>query len=170
MKRIEIASKTLSRLYEDLTYLKLNHNYHREVISLNFSELIYERIEFFRTLIESKSLILHFHIKENIIIKIDKNDAIRLIDNLLSNAIKYNQKEGLLSITLEAKELSVEDSGVGIKKRDIHLIQNRFKRSNQSEGGFGIGLDIVNQVVQRYHFTFNITSTFQQGTKVTITW
>ena len=33
LRRIEIASKTLSRLYEDLTFLTLNHNYHREVLS-----------------------------------------------------------------------------------------------------------------------------------------
>ena len=40
MKRIEMASKTLSRLYEDLTFLKLNHNYHRKIEKLNLSKLL----------------------------------------------------------------------------------------------------------------------------------
>ncbi|MCH9740820.1 MAG: hypothetical protein K0U38_08285, partial [Epsilonproteobacteria bacterium] len=44
MRRIEIASKTLSRLYEDLSYLKLNHDYYRRVESLDMSHLLEERV------------------------------------------------------------------------------------------------------------------------------
>ena len=170
MKRIEIASKTLSRLYEDLTYLKLNHNYHRAIEARDISQLLHERIEYFHTLIEAKQLTLTIHIEKNIILDIDKNDAIRMIDNLLSNAIKYNRKEGILLITLTKTKLLVEDSGIGIEQKDIDLIRGRFRRANKSEGGFGIGLDIVGQVVERYNFTFNITSTYKQGTKVSISW
>jgi two-component system OmpR family sensor kinase len=170
MRRIEIASKTLSRLYEDLTYLKLNHNYHREIKPLNISELLFERVEFFQTLIEAKLLILEKEIHSNITIQIDKNDAIRMIDNLISNAIKYNRKSGRLKLVLTQDKLVIEDAGVGIQEKNIHLIQGRFKRANKSEGGFGIGLDIVGQVVNRYGFTFTITSLLNKGTKVTILW
>lgn len=170
MQRIEIASKTLSRLYEDLTYLKLNHNYHREVRQLNLSQLTKERIEYFKTLIEAKKLMLSISIKEDIYLNMDKNDAIRLIDNILSNAIKYNQKEGKLIINLNDKQLFILNSGVGIKNEDIHLIQNRFKRANSNEGGFGIGLDIVSQVVERYAFKFTIKSFENKTTEVTIQW
>jgi len=170
MKRIEIASKTLSRLYEDLSYLKLNHNYHREIEELNMSKLLYERIEYFNTLIEAKNLKLVFEIEDDIILDIDKNDAIRMVDNLLSNAIKYNKKDGMLSVVLESGGLSIKDSGVGIKKEDIFLIQGRFQRANKSEGGFGIGLDIVGQVVKRYGFNFKIISIYKESTEVTIRW
>ncbi len=170
MRRIEIASKTLSRLYEDLTYLKLNHNYHREIKALNISELLEERIEFFNTLIEAKSIEVHKEIKENIILDIDKNDAIRLIDNLLSNAIKYNKKFGELSILLTEKSLQIQNSGHGIKTEEIAEIHKRFKRANASEGGFGIGLDIIGQVVKRYEFKFQIISHGQQYTEVSIVW
>jgi two-component system OmpR family sensor kinase len=170
MKRIEIASKTLSRLYEDLSYLKLNHNYHREIERLNMSKLLHERIEYFNTLIEAKTLRLLFNIEENIFLEIDKNDAIRMVDNLLSNAIKYNKKYGLLKVVLEQGKLVIEDSGVGIKKENIELIHGRFKRANKSEGGFGIGLDIVGQVVKRYRFDFKIASVYKESTEVTIKW
>jgi len=170
MRRIEIASKTLSRLYEDLTYLKLNHNYHREIKLLNFSELLLERIEFFSTLIEAKDLNLKPNIDKNILLEIDKNDAIRMLDNLISNAIKYNKKSADLKITLKANFFLIEDFGLGIEEENIQLIQQRFKRANQSEGGFGIGLDIVGQVVARYEFEFKITSILNQGTKVKILW
>jgi two-component system OmpR family sensor kinase len=169
MRRIEIASKTLSRLYEDLTYLKLNHNYHREIKPLNISELLEERIEFFNTLIEAKSIEVHREISKNIILNIDKNDAIRLLDNLLSNAIKYNKKFGKINILLNEKSLKIQNSGHGIKNEEIAEIHKRFKRANASEGGFGIGLDIIGQVVKRYEFTFKIASQ-QEQTKVSIIW
>jgi two-component system OmpR family sensor kinase len=170
LKRIEIASKTLSRLYEDLTYLKLNHNYHREIESIDISKLLIDRIEYFHTLIESKKLKLIQHIEKNIIFKIDKNDAIRLIDNILSNAIKYNKKEGDIEIILNQEMLLVRNAGLGIRKEDIDLIKNRFKRANSSEGGFGIGLDIISQVVERYGFKFTINSIYTKSTEVKILW
>ena len=170
MRRIEMASKTLSRLYEDLTFLKLNHNYHRAVESLNISELLNNRIEFFHTLIEAKNIKIIKNIDPNISLEIDKNDALRLLDNLLSNAIKYNHKFGKLEVTLIANRLEVQNDGHGIKKENISLIQKRFRRANSSEGGFGIGLDIIGQVVKRYNFTFTIHSDINQPTKVTLTW
>jgi two-component system OmpR family sensor kinase len=170
LKRIEIASKTLSRLYEDLTYLKLNHNYHRDIKSLNLSCLIKERIENFHTLIEAKELTLRLEITDNIILDIDRNDAIRMLDNLLSNAIKYNKKRGELKVQLESKKLLIFNTGMGIKKEDIKDIQRRFKRANKSEGGFGIGLDIVGQVIKRYHFKLKIESIYTNYTEVTVIW
>lgn len=170
MQRIEIASKTLSRLYEDLTYLKLNHNYHREVKRLNVSQLLEDRIEYFNTLIEAKKLDMTREIDEDVFVNMDKNDAIRLMDNLLSNAVKYNIKKGLLNIHLSKEKLTIYNSGIGIKKKNIDLIHGRFNRANKNEGGFGIGLDIVKQVIERYHFRFHIASTYKQSTEVTIRW
>ena len=170
MKRIEIASKTLSRLYEDLTYLKLNHNYIIEKEDINFSKLLKERVEFFLTMIESKSLILELDIEDDIIVNIDKNDAIRLIDNILSNAIKYNKKMGELKIVLNAKLFEISNSGIGIKDEDLKIIYNRFSRANKNEGGFGIGLDIIQTIIKRYNFKFNITSKKNLYTKVSLKW
>ncbi len=170
MKRIEVASNTLSRLYEDLTFLKLNHNYHRKIEKLNLSNLLNERIEFYHTLIEAKTIKSIKDIEPDVFIDMDKNDAIRLLDNILSNAIKYNYKSGQIKITLTANKLEITNDGEGIKKEDIKLIQNRFKRANSSEGGFGIGLDIIGQIVKQYNYKLKITSDTNQPTKVTLSW
>jgi len=170
LKRVEIASKTLSRIYDDLAYLNLNHQYHRQIEKLDMSFLVKERILYFLTLINAKSLKLIKKIEPNIILYIDKNDAIRLIDNLISNAIKYNKLNGLLHIELTKKEFIVKDSGVGIKPKDLANITKRFKRANSSEGGFGIGLDIVEQVAKSYNFDLDIDSKIDIGTKVALTW
>jgi two-component system OmpR family sensor kinase len=110
------------------------------------------------------------NIKKNVIINIDKNDALRLIDNLISNAIKYNKPNGNINIKIDENQFVIQDSGVGIDKKDMSKITKRFKRANSSEGGFGIGLDIVNQVVKSYGYKLEIESKRDIGTKVRIIW
>ena len=170
LKRIEIASKTLSRIYDDLTYLNLNHQYHRQIVSLNISELIEERLTYFTGMIEAKSIHIIREIEEGIVLNMDRNDAIRLVDNLLSNAIKYNKHQGTLEVQLHTNSLRVKDTGIGIDKKDLGSILHRFKRANKSEGGFGIGLDIVNQVIKSYGYTLHIDSTLNEGTEVCVIW
>ncbi len=102
--------------------------------------------------------------------EIDRDDALRLIDNLLSNAIKYNKMGGILEVLLTEKTFRVKDSGIGIEKKDLETIFERFKRANKSEGGFGIGLNIVYQIVQTYNFDITITSQPNQGMEVTLLW
>ncbi len=170
LQRIEIASKTLSRIYDDLTYLNLNHEYYRHIESINVSEFIKERMVYFTVMAEHKKLELEVIIDENVTLEIDKNDLTRLVDNLITNAIKYNKQNGLLKLSLTQEFLSVTDTGVGIQKKDLDTIVCRFKRANKSEGGFGIGLDIVNQVVESYGFILNIHSKIGKGTEVVVRW
>ncbi len=170
LQRIEIASKTLSRIYDDLTYLNLNHNYHRRIESVDVSSFVEERMVYFSTMAESKGLEISLDIEPNVMLDIDKNDITRLVDNLISNAIKYNKPKGLLSMKLTQEKLLVKDTGIGIAKQDLASISGRFKRANKSEGGFGIGLDIVNQVVNSYDFGLDISSELYKGTEVTVTW
>lgn len=170
LKRIEIASKTLSRIYDDLTYLNLNHHYHRQIETLDMSGLGQERMIYFSAMAEAKGLEVTADIDSDIVLQMDRNDAIRLLDNLISNAIKYNNPYGTLHIRITEDLFSVTDTGIGIGKKDIKTILNRFKRVNKSEGGFGIGLDIVNQVVHSYGFVLQINSQKDQGTEVIVKW
>jgi len=101
---------------------------------------------------------------------LEPNDAIRLIDNILSNAIKYNKKGGDLKINLGLSIFEVYNSGIGIKEEDLKTIHYRFSRGNQSEGGFGIGLDIIQYIVKQYGFKFSIQSIQNSYTKVSLKW
>ncbi len=170
LQRIEIASKTLSRIYDDLTYLNLNHQYHRHIVDLDMSRLVKERMVYFSAMAEAKHLEVKIETAPRQILKLDKNDAVRLIDNLISNAIKYNRPKGVLHVKLTKRCFIVKDGGIGIGEKDLELIMHRFKRANTSEGGFGIGLDIVNQVVNSYGFVLQISSRLHQGTEVKIQW
>lgn len=170
LQRIEIASKTLSRIYEDLTYLNLNNDYYREVKSVNVTKLIEERMVYFSTMLQSRGITTRLELIPQKMLEIDPNDGIRLIDNLLSNAIKYNKTKGSLTVKLTEESLRIIDTGIGIAQKDLKDISKRFKRANKSEGGFGIGLDIVNQVVNSYGFVLHITSQLNKGTEVEIRW
>ncbi len=169
-KRIEIASKTLSSLYDDMTYLTLNHERHRDIQACDISQLLTERMHYFSAMIEAKKIRLETDISQDIILQIDQNDAVRLIDNLITNAIKYNKPSGFLKIVLNAQHFVVEDSGIGMRKKDLASIYQRFERANDNEGGFGIGMNIVKQIILYYHYKIKITSKPNQGTKVSIQW
>jgi len=168
--RIGIASRTLSRIYDDLTFLSLNHPYHRHIVELDMGELVRERLSYFGEMSVAKDLQVSPTLAPGVILNIDTNDAMRLVDNLLSNAIKYNRSGGLLEITLSLEYLRVRDTGIGIPPDKIATIHERFRRANTSEGGFGIGLNIVHQVVEYYGFGFEIHSELDQGTDIVIRW
>ena len=166
--RIAIASRTLSRIYDDLSFLSLKHPYHRQIAEVDMGDLVRERIDYFRMMMEAKQLKVTREIADGVVVPIDPNDAMRLVDNLLSNAIKYNRTGGEIHVTLTRQQLIVRDTGVGIPEEKIATIHERFRRANTSEGGFGIGLDIVHQVVEYYGFGFSVHSEVDVGTEVVI--
>jgi len=169
-KRIEIASKTLSQLYDDMTYLKLDNKHHRDIKQINISTLLEERLLYFSSMLDAKKISLTKEIAQNITVMIDYNDAIRLVDNLLSNAIKYNKKGGTLSIILDSNGFMIKDTGIGMGKQALKQVFERYKRANESEGGFGIGMNIVHQIVTFYNFKITLDSKISEGTKVNVKW
>jgi len=168
LQRIEIASKTLSRIYEDLSYLKLNEEYQRRVETVDMSQLLTERITYFSSLIDAKGLTLTREITPHVTQELDRGDAIRLFDNLLSNAIKYNDKGGSITVELTSDYFNVSDTGRGMNASTLERVFERFERGDESEGGFGIGLDIVSQVCEHYTYKLKMESEEDVGTAVMV--
>ncbi len=166
--RIAIASRTLSRIYDDLTFLSLDHPYHRQIVELDLSDLVQERLEYFSVVSRAKGVQVTSHITPHVRLSMDMDDAMRLMDNLLSNAIKYNRSNGTIHVELTSHKLQIADTGIGIPPEKIATLHERFRRANTSEGGFGIGLNIVHQVVQFYGYDFEIDSEIGEGTVVRV--
>ena len=88
----------------------------------------------------------------------DRDRLSQVLLNLLANAIKYSPEGGPIEITVKGKngfvEIAVKDEGIGIDKKDHINIFERFYRvegkSEQTYPGFGIGLFIANEIVQRH--------------------
>jgi len=168
LERIEIASKTLSRIYDDLSYLKLNESYQRRVEEVDISRLLEERLIYFSSLMHAKEIRISSEVAPHIIQNIDRTDAIRLYDNLLSNAIKYSNKGGEISLSLTAEGFLLRDNGRGMDTKILAKVFERFERGDESEGGFGIGLDIVSGIVHHYNYRIEMESVLGEGTTVTI--
>jgi two-component system OmpR family sensor kinase len=169
LERITIAAKTVSTLYEDLTYLTLEHERRNHDEILDLKQIIKERTEYFETLSKSKQITFWFDL-ENEHFLMDKKKFIRIVDNLLSNAIKYNKRGGEIRIVLKKGVLMIEDSGIGIEEEKIPFIFDRYMRFNSSEGGFGVGLSIVKKIVDEYNMKIEVNSRLGEGTRVILLW
>lgn len=170
LKRIGIASRTISTLYDDLTYLVLNHDLSVSNTDLDLGALLTERLEYFKDRIEQKKITLHLCLRDPVILCIDRTKATRILDNLLSNAIKYNTMGGSITITLNTQQLCIEDTGVGIPQEMIERVFERYTRANKSVGGFGIGLNIVAMIAKEYGIEVSIESQENRGTTISLTW
>jgi len=109
-------------------------------------------------------------------IYVDK-DLLRIaINNLLTNAIKYNKTDG--KVILKAREyddvieISVQDTGIGIKEDEIPRVFDKFYRSDdeqiRAQTGHGLGLSLVQQIVYIHHGKIKVDSEFGKGTTFSI--
>ena len=170
LSRIESASKRLSRIYDDLAYLRLNHQRHHNITKVDIGEFLKERIDYFKTIANTKQIQLIYEISENVLLDIDKEDLTRIVDNLLGNALKYTLPNGKVEIVLNTKYLSIKDNGIGIEEDAKNEVLQRFVRVNKSKGGFGLGLSIVVDIVKYYNYEIELQSEVKKGTKVSILW
>lgn len=109
---------------------------------------------------------------------LDRDQIDQVLGNLVSNALKYTPEGG--RIELEAGksefgmlEVSVQDSGIGIPKKDIERIFERFYRVDKARsrnmGGTGLGLSIAREIVKAHGGAIWLQSELNQGSKVTFT-
>ena len=168
--RIDIGAKTVSNIYQDLTYLILENKLVSNNEDIDVKQLVLERVEYFTSLAKAKKIDISINIIDNTTIHADKFKISKLLDNLLSNAIKYNKISGMITLHVEHKKFSVQDTGIGIAKDDISKIQERYKRFNKSSGGFGIGLSIVSKIAKEYSLHVEVDSKEKVGTTVSVSW
>jgi two-component system phosphate regulon sensor histidine kinase PhoR len=128
-------------------------------------------------------------------IRADRNRLIQILLNLVDNGIKFTEKGGVtikaksekLKVTsgvnnaelstfnaqlLNVTEISVEDTGIGIPKKHLPRLGERFYRVDKARsrelGGTGLGLAIVKHLVKAHDWEMEIESTPGKGTTVTI--
>jgi len=169
LDRIDIATKTLSSLYRDLSFASFHDYIQYEDTPLNVKEVILERVKYMDTLIQFKELKLFTALEEKTI-NMDKRKLILLIDNLLTNAIKFSKKNGVIEVKLTDSYFSVKDNGIGISEEDQKTIFKRFKSTNTLKGGFGVGLDIVYQICKEYHLKIELDSEPSKGSEFKLIW
>ncbi|NJP12335.1 MAG: response regulator [Leptolyngbyaceae cyanobacterium RU_5_1] len=110
-------------------------------------------------------------------IYVDRGMWEKIVLNLLSNAFKFTFT-GTITVSLKPQqanqvELTVRDTGIGIPAADLPHLFERFYQvkgvQSRSHEGSGIGLSLVQELVQRHSGTITVDSTVNQGTRFTVT-
>jgi signal transduction histidine kinase len=141
----------LSKVSQSLSLLTKLSNQEFESESVDFSKLLKNNLSLFEDLMRMKSLKVSSEIEDEIKVQINPMLAELLTNNLLSNAIRHNVAEGRVIVTLNAKGLTIENTGIPLQF-PAHQLFERFKKGNQSNDSTGLGLSIVKQICDMSQF------------------
>ena len=97
--------------------------------------------------------------KRDLWVEIDTDNFIQVVDNIMNNAIKYSPDGGVITCRLLETHnhviLSITDQGLGIPRKDLGHIFDRFfrvdKARSRAQGGTGLGLAISKEVIEMHH-------------------
>jgi len=155
-----------------LEQTNLNLNKSKFNLSLELQKIITS----FELLYKNSDLKISSNLRPNVEVLMDKDKLKQIMYNLLSNSLKYSKTKGEVLLTLKCENdiivIEVKDNGIGISKKDISFIFERFYRSDESRdkntGGAGIGLTIVKAIVKSHKGKINVTSTLGEGSTFTL--
>ena len=107
----------------------------------------------------------------------DKDRIGQVLINFITNAVKYSNGQNVDVRVFENEDgsasVSVKDSGIGINKKDLNKIFNRFYRvsgkNEETYAGFGIGLFLAKEIIDRHNGSIDVTSTIGKGSTFTFT-
>jgi len=114
---------------------------------------------------------------DNFEISADRDKIEQLFVNLIDNAIKYTNEHGQITIRLDGRAeeicVSVQDNGIGIPRKDLDRVFERFYRVDKARsrrlGGTGLGLGIAKHIVLAHHGDIRLESQLGRGTTVHVT-
>ncbi len=87
---------------------------------------------------------------------------------LLGNAVKHSRRHGKVKLRLRGNTIAVQDEGAGIKAEELPRVFERFYKGTGGSGGFGLGLPICRELVERMGGEISIHSEEGVGTVVEI--
>ena len=109
-------------------------------------------------------------------VEIDTDKMTQVIDNILNNAIKYSPDGGKIKVRMKTTDaqliISISDEGLGIPKKDLPRIFDRFyrvdKARSRAQGGTGLGLAIAKEIVKQHKGFIWAKSEYGKGSTFTI--
>ena len=166
LQRMKSASKTLATIYNDMDYLIKQGRVEHKRQEIDIGEFIKNRVDYFQEIANLKEIVLETDLGKEIYYDFSKTKLQRIVDNTISNAIKYSHNKTTVNIRLNQTDtqilFEVQDHGVGIE--NVDRIFSRYYRENSAKGGFGIGLNIVKQIIDEEHIELKVTSEIKVGT------
>ena len=169
----------LNLVNELLDYRKLEHHQIKLKVFksdwVKFSQEIYLS---FKEFAYQKDIKLEFESSSPTIeLWFDKNQMEKVLYNLFSNALKFTNTGGSIKLTITQTDNEVQlelvDEGIGISKKHLSKIFNRFYQANKTKSdngaGFGLGLTISNEIIKLHQGDISVKSKKGAGSTFTIT-
>ena len=145
-----------------------------DISEISMSEIVENVCASMEIIAKNKKIDFELKCEDNIIIKGDYDKIRRMVVILIDNAIKYTEM-GKVTVRLYSEKnkkiFSVEDTGIGISKKDINRIFDRFYRADKArhrEGGTGLGLSIAKWIADSHRFSLTVESILDEGSKFTV--
>lgn len=176
---IDSEADRMTRLVKDLLQLSRLDNQQMQwnLKEFSFGELVKDCIVKLQIEAQNKNQKLESYIMGDIpLIKGDRDRIEQVVLNILTNAIKYTPDGGTISVYISRlfNEISfkVVDTGIGIPKKDLSRIFERFYRVDKARsremGGTGLGLSIAKEIVEAHGGSIMAESELGKGTEITV--
>ena len=158
---IQKSANSMQQLLNDLLDISAieNSNLKMHKLTINLSEIVKERIEYFTPKALAKNIDIEANLPSSTMVEVDPTRITQVIDNLISNAVKYSPEQFQITISIEKKTDSIRvnfyDQGPGIKKEDVPKLFKAFNRlGHHTTGGetsHGLGLSICLRIIQAHN-------------------
>jgi two-component system sensor histidine kinase SenX3 len=175
---INSESKRLARMIQTFLDIERLTDGQMEIRSELFeaADVLRPCLERARPLAERKQIELRVEDVEPLTLSGDRELMEYAIYNLLTNAVKYSPAETMVTVSVHRDHgqlrMSVRDQGIGIDEKELRSIFQKFYRTKKAEAsgeaGTGIGLSIVEQIVQHHGGRMEVTSTPGKGSCFTM--
>jgi len=157
---IDASINMLSNSYEDLSYVTSYDSIQYNPCKISLTNLVNTRIDFFKTICKMNLKEIQANIHDELNIFINIFECERIIDNNISNAIKYANVEKPISINLsridKTNKIMLEFKSFAKEIKNKNKIFEKNYREEESKRGLGIGLNIVRNICDKYHITYNV--------------
>ena len=170
--------RSLSALIDDLFQMAQldagGFPLHRDEASLG--DLVSDTLESFTELAKQSAITLEGNVESDVDpVNMDTQAIGRVLNNLIGNALRHTVNRGRVSVwvrrSTQGVEVTVSDTGEGIRAEDIPYVFDRFYRGeksrNRSLGGAGLGLAIARGIVQAHGGDIQVESNLGKGTQFT---
>jgi PAS domain S-box-containing protein len=180
-KFLNIAKRNVDRLENMINDILDFQKLEAEKTGLNIQDndikqVILEVHETMALYAEKNGVELSFEIADNLPqAKFDRDRIVQVLINLIGNAVKFTPKGGRARLNVHQRNeelvISVSDTGVGIPKKELPKIFERFYRAEQQREevkGTGLGLSIVHKIVTRHGGRIEAESDIGRGATFTV--
>lgn len=180
LQRIQYHADNMSTMVAQLLHLTRTdrNTLVFQPVKLDFTELCDIVVEGQQENAESRGITLKARLDPDVHLIGDETMLIRMTENLISNAIRYNKPNGMAMVDLiiRGREaiLTVSDSGIGIPKEARERVFQRFFRvtrsseSSEQQQGTGLGLAMVQSIVEVHSGSISVQSEEGSGSVFTV--